>query len=86
MQLFFFRGLGVFCFQESAKKFEENVSLFGSTVESLLYRYGKVTFDYVCIWKTAVGFSKSNISNSNSSNVGRFLTTAEICTYLTISI
>ncbi|CAF96970.1 unnamed protein product, partial [Tetraodon nigroviridis] len=30
---------------ESAKKLEENVSLFGSTVESLLYRYGKTIVD-----------------------------------------
>ncbi|MED6282318.1 Complex I assembly factor acad9, mitochondrial, partial [Characodon lateralis] len=30
--------------EESAKKLEQNVSLFGSTVESLLYRYGKVTW------------------------------------------
>lgn len=28
--------------QESAKMFEQNAALFGSTVESLLYRYGKV--------------------------------------------
>uniref|UniRef100_A0A8D0A7S1 Acyl-CoA dehydrogenase family, member 9 n=1 Tax=Sander lucioperca TaxID=283035 RepID=A0A8D0A7S1_SANLU len=28
---------------ESAKKFEQNVGLFGSTVESLLYRYGKLS-------------------------------------------
>lgn len=32
-----------FCLQDSAKKLEENVALFGSTVESLLYRYGKVS-------------------------------------------
>ncbi|KAM7006302.1 complex I assembly factor ACAD9, mitochondrial isoform 1-T2 [Tautogolabrus adspersus] len=30
---------------ESAKKLEQNVSLFGSTVESLLYRYGKSIVD-----------------------------------------
>lgn len=28
--------------QDSGKKLEQNVALFGSTVESLLYRYGKV--------------------------------------------
>lgn len=33
------------CFQDSAKKLEENVNFFGSTVEGLLYRYGKVLFD-----------------------------------------
>ncbi|XP_072308124.1 complex I assembly factor ACAD9, mitochondrial [Eucyclogobius newberryi] len=30
---------------DSAKKFEQNVSLFGSTVETLLYRYGKTIVD-----------------------------------------
>ncbi|XP_038552896.1 complex I assembly factor ACAD9, mitochondrial [Micropterus salmoides] len=30
---------------ESAKKLEQNVNLFGSTVESLLYRYGKTIVD-----------------------------------------
>ncbi|XP_069034414.1 complex I assembly factor ACAD9, mitochondrial isoform X1 [Embiotoca jacksoni] len=30
---------------ESAKKLEQNVNLFGSTVESLLYRYGKTVVD-----------------------------------------
>lgn len=33
----------IFVLKESAKKFEQNVHLFGSTVEGLLYRYGKVT-------------------------------------------
>ncbi|KAF3689345.1 Acyl-CoA dehydrogenase family member 9, mitochondrial [Channa argus] len=36
---------------ESAKKLEENVSLFGSTVESLLYRYGKTIVDEQLILK-----------------------------------
>ncbi|XP_041639172.1 complex I assembly factor ACAD9, mitochondrial [Cheilinus undulatus] len=36
---------------ESAKKFEQNVSLFGSTVESLLYRYGKTIVDEQLILK-----------------------------------
>lgn len=39
------RGSGVLCSQESAKKLEHNVYHLGMTVESLLYRYGKVTFD-----------------------------------------
>ncbi|XP_061583870.1 complex I assembly factor ACAD9, mitochondrial [Cololabis saira] len=37
--------------QESAKKFEQNVNLFGSTVESLLYRYGKTIVDEQLILK-----------------------------------
>ncbi|XP_054472350.1 complex I assembly factor ACAD9, mitochondrial [Anoplopoma fimbria] len=36
---------------ESAKKFEQNVSLFGSTVESLLYRYGKTIVDEQLVLK-----------------------------------
>lgn len=36
-------ALLLLCLQESAKKLEENVQYFGSTVEGLLYRYGKVT-------------------------------------------
>lgn len=40
----FFFTFWSFFLQESAQKFEQNVHLFGSTVESLLYRYGKVTF------------------------------------------
>ncbi|KAM8756223.1 complex I assembly factor ACAD9, mitochondrial [Acanthopagrus latus] len=36
---------------ESAKKFEQNVSLVGSTVESLLYRYGKTIVDEQLILK-----------------------------------
>ncbi|CAN9512179.1 unnamed protein product [Ophioblennius macclurei] len=36
---------------ESAKKFEQNVSLFGSTVESLLYRYGKSIVDEQLVLK-----------------------------------
>lgn len=36
---------------ESAKKFEQNVGLFGSTVESLLYRYGKTIVDEQLILK-----------------------------------
>ncbi|XP_029947890.1 complex I assembly factor ACAD9, mitochondrial isoform X1 [Salarias fasciatus] len=36
---------------ESAKKFEQNVALFGSTVESLLYRYGKTIVDEQLILK-----------------------------------
>ncbi|XP_049586597.1 complex I assembly factor ACAD9, mitochondrial [Syngnathus scovelli] len=36
---------------ESAQKFEENVYLFGSTVESLLYRYGKTIVDEQLILK-----------------------------------
>ncbi|XP_040014921.1 complex I assembly factor ACAD9, mitochondrial [Xiphias gladius] len=36
---------------ESAKKLEQNVSLFGSTVESLLYRYGKTIVDEQLILK-----------------------------------
>ena len=57
--------LAVFCLQESAKKLEQNVSLFGSTVESLLYRYGKVTFDLLYIlakkqlWVSCPNFSSS---------------------------
>lgn len=35
----------------SAKMFEQNVSLFGSTVESLLYRYGKTILDEQLILK-----------------------------------
>ncbi|XP_030585190.1 complex I assembly factor ACAD9, mitochondrial isoform X1 [Archocentrus centrarchus] len=37
--------------EESAKKLEQNVSLFGSTVESLLYRYGKTIVDEQLILK-----------------------------------
>lgn len=37
--------------EESAKKFEQNVSLFGSTVESLLYRYGKSMVDEQLVLK-----------------------------------
>ncbi|XP_075953024.1 complex I assembly factor ACAD9, mitochondrial [Anarhichas minor] len=36
---------------ESSKKFEQNVCLFGSTVESLLYRYGKTIVDEQLILK-----------------------------------
>ncbi|XP_061640595.1 complex I assembly factor ACAD9, mitochondrial isoform X5 [Phyllopteryx taeniolatus] len=36
---------------ESAQKFEQNVHLFGSTVESLLYRYGKTIVDEQLILK-----------------------------------
>nr|XP_019942702.1 PREDICTED: acyl-CoA dehydrogenase family member 9, mitochondrial [Paralichthys olivaceus] len=36
---------------ESAKKLEQNVNLFGSTVESLLYRYGKTIVDEQLILK-----------------------------------
>uniref|UniRef100_A0A8C3AIR1 Complex I assembly factor ACAD9, mitochondrial n=1 Tax=Cyclopterus lumpus TaxID=8103 RepID=A0A8C3AIR1_CYCLU len=36
---------------ESAKKFEQNVDFFGSTVESLLYRYGKTIVDEQLILK-----------------------------------
>uniref|UniRef100_A0A8D0DAP5 Complex I assembly factor ACAD9, mitochondrial n=1 Tax=Sander lucioperca TaxID=283035 RepID=A0A8D0DAP5_SANLU len=36
---------------ESAKKFEQNVGLFGSTVESLLYRYGKTIVDEQLVLK-----------------------------------
>ncbi|KAM3620695.1 uncharacterized protein V6R79_000703 [Siganus canaliculatus] len=36
---------------ESAKKFEQNVNLFGSTVESLLYRYGKTIVDEQLVLK-----------------------------------
>uniref|UniRef100_A0A4W6FKV9 Complex I assembly factor ACAD9, mitochondrial n=1 Tax=Lates calcarifer TaxID=8187 RepID=A0A4W6FKV9_LATCA len=36
---------------ESAKKLEQNVSFFGSTVESLLYRYGKTIVDEQLILK-----------------------------------
>nr|XP_046236307.1 complex I assembly factor ACAD9, mitochondrial [Scatophagus argus] len=36
---------------ESAKKLEQNVSLFGSTVESLLYRYGKTIVDEQLVLK-----------------------------------
>ncbi|XP_019724295.1 complex I assembly factor ACAD9, mitochondrial [Hippocampus comes] len=36
---------------ESAQKFEQNVHLFGSTVESLLYRYGKTIMDEQLILK-----------------------------------
>uniref|UniRef100_A0A665WIG7 Acyl-CoA dehydrogenase family, member 9 n=1 Tax=Echeneis naucrates TaxID=173247 RepID=A0A665WIG7_ECHNA len=36
---------------ESAKKLEQNVSLFGSTVESLLYRFGKTIVDEQLILK-----------------------------------
>ncbi|XP_029287756.1 complex I assembly factor ACAD9, mitochondrial [Cottoperca gobio] len=36
---------------ESAKQMEENVSLFGSTVESLLYRYGKTIVDEQLVLK-----------------------------------
>uniref|UniRef100_A0A671WCF0 Complex I assembly factor ACAD9, mitochondrial n=1 Tax=Sparus aurata TaxID=8175 RepID=A0A671WCF0_SPAAU len=41
----------VFYLQESAKKFEQNVSHVGSTVESLLYRYGKTIVDEQLILK-----------------------------------
>ncbi|KAF6725398.1 Acyl-CoA dehydrogenase family member 9, mitochondrial [Oryzias melastigma] len=37
--------------EESAKKFEQNVHLFGSTVEGLLYRYGKTIVDEQLILK-----------------------------------
>ncbi|XP_069559316.1 complex I assembly factor ACAD9, mitochondrial isoform X2 [Brachyistius frenatus] len=36
---------------ESAKKLEQNVNLFGSTVESLLYRYGKTVVDEQLVLK-----------------------------------
>lgn len=36
---------------DSAKKLEENVALFGSTVESLLYRYGKTIVDEQLVLK-----------------------------------
>ncbi|XP_051271446.1 complex I assembly factor ACAD9, mitochondrial [Dicentrarchus labrax] len=36
---------------ESAKKMEQNVSLFGSTVQSLLYRYGKTIVDEQLVLK-----------------------------------
>uniref|UniRef100_A0AAR2KWM8 Complex I assembly factor ACAD9, mitochondrial n=1 Tax=Pygocentrus nattereri TaxID=42514 RepID=A0AAR2KWM8_PYGNA len=36
---------------ESAKMFEQNVALFGSTVESLLYRYGKTIVDEQLVLK-----------------------------------
>ncbi|XP_068567968.1 complex I assembly factor ACAD9, mitochondrial [Cebidichthys violaceus] len=36
---------------ESSKKFEQNVGLFGSTVESLLYRYGKTIVDEQLVLK-----------------------------------
>uniref|UniRef100_A0A668AAS0 Complex I assembly factor ACAD9, mitochondrial n=1 Tax=Myripristis murdjan TaxID=586833 RepID=A0A668AAS0_9TELE len=39
------------CLQDSAKKFEQNVYLFGSTVESLLYRYGKTIVDEQLVLK-----------------------------------
>uniref|UniRef100_A0A7N8XB82 Complex I assembly factor ACAD9, mitochondrial n=1 Tax=Mastacembelus armatus TaxID=205130 RepID=A0A7N8XB82_9TELE len=47
----FFRGTTVFCLQDSAKKLEENVNLFGATVESVLYRYGKTIVDEQLILK-----------------------------------
>uniref|UniRef100_A0A669EU06 Complex I assembly factor ACAD9, mitochondrial n=1 Tax=Oreochromis niloticus TaxID=8128 RepID=A0A669EU06_ORENI len=49
----FCRGSSIFCFrlQDSAKKLEQNVSLFGSTVESLLYRYGKTIVDEQLVLK-----------------------------------
>lgn len=37
--------------QESAKKFEQNVTFFGTTVESLLYRYGKSMVDEQLVLK-----------------------------------
>ncbi|KAM4581757.1 complex I assembly factor ACAD9, mitochondrial [Fundulus diaphanus] len=37
--------------EESAKQLEQNVSLFGSTVESLLYRYGKSIVDEQLVLK-----------------------------------
>uniref|UniRef100_A0A8C7Z297 Complex I assembly factor ACAD9, mitochondrial n=1 Tax=Oryzias sinensis TaxID=183150 RepID=A0A8C7Z297_9TELE len=37
--------------EESAKKFEQNVQLFGTTVEGLLYRYGKTIVDEQLILK-----------------------------------
>uniref|UniRef100_A0A669D6J7 Complex I assembly factor ACAD9, mitochondrial n=1 Tax=Oreochromis niloticus TaxID=8128 RepID=A0A669D6J7_ORENI len=37
--------------EDSAKKLEQNVSLFGSTVESLLYRYGKTIVDEQLVLK-----------------------------------
>ncbi|XP_004069113.1 acyl-CoA dehydrogenase family member 9, mitochondrial [Oryzias latipes] len=37
--------------EESAKKFEQNVHLFGTTVEGLLYRYGKTIVDEQLILK-----------------------------------
>ncbi|XP_005812808.1 acyl-CoA dehydrogenase family member 9, mitochondrial [Xiphophorus maculatus] len=37
--------------EESAKKLEQNVSLFGTTVESLLYRYGKSIVDEQLVLK-----------------------------------
>ncbi|XP_041837686.1 complex I assembly factor ACAD9, mitochondrial isoform X2 [Melanotaenia boesemani] len=37
--------------EESTKKFEQNVHLFGSTVESLLYRYGKTIVEEQLILK-----------------------------------
>lgn len=93
MYLLFSRGSGIFCLQESTKKLEQNVNLFGSTVESLLYRYGKVTID-LHSGKTAVGFSCSSISrsfepNSNLSQKAEcmscFLMTVDI-SYLPISV
>ncbi|XP_047438684.1 complex I assembly factor ACAD9, mitochondrial [Mugil cephalus] len=37
--------------EDSAKKFEQNVNLFGATVESLLYRYGKTIVDEQLVLK-----------------------------------
>uniref|UniRef100_A0A3Q4MYQ8 Complex I assembly factor ACAD9, mitochondrial n=1 Tax=Neolamprologus brichardi TaxID=32507 RepID=A0A3Q4MYQ8_NEOBR len=37
--------------EDSAKKLEQNISLFGSTVESLLYRYGKTIVDEQLVLK-----------------------------------
>ena len=81
-----------FCLQESAKKFEQNVSLVGSTVESLLYRYGKVTFEWFYIGKTTVRSSCFNLFelswnfSSTSDSMSCFLMTTAISSYLPISV
>uniref|UniRef100_A0A673ANT4 Complex I assembly factor ACAD9, mitochondrial n=1 Tax=Sphaeramia orbicularis TaxID=375764 RepID=A0A673ANT4_9TELE len=51
LHAFLFKRPLVFCLQESAKKFEQNVAFFGTTVESLLYRYGKSMVDEQLILK-----------------------------------
>uniref|UniRef100_A0A8D3E5W8 Acyl-CoA dehydrogenase family, member 9 n=1 Tax=Scophthalmus maximus TaxID=52904 RepID=A0A8D3E5W8_SCOMX len=45
------KGSTLFCLQESAKQLEQNICVFGSTVESMLYRYGKTIVDEQLVLK-----------------------------------
>lgn len=82
------RSSGVLCLQESAKKLEQNVNLFGSTVESLLYRYGKVIFDWVYILEKQLWEFPAQMFTVllNKISICFKRLTVEICSYLPVSV